>query len=113
MGFFDSIFSGVKGAFDTVKDAVSSTVSSAVGAAGSLFNNVVKPVITGVAGVAVPVISKGVDLVSNVGNRVLNIGDRLANVGIDTVSGFSKILTNPFMLIGGGILAIIVLTKIK
>lgn len=114
MGFFDII----SAPFKAVGSGLSKVTSFVGSGLTKVYNSVVKPVGEFVINKAIkPVFNKVVKPVFDGGMKVFNSGvnatTKMMDLGVNTATGFSKILTSPIMLIGGGILAIVVLTKIK
>jgi hypothetical protein len=121
MGFFDfiaapfkAIGSGLSTVVKTVGSGLSKVYNAAIKPVGEfIYNKALKPVYNKVLkpvfnGVVKPVFDGGM----KVFNKSIDAGTKMMDLGVSTATGFSKILTNPIMLIGGGILAIVVLTKV-
>ena len=121
MGFFDiisapfkAIGSGLSKVTKFVGSGLSKVYNAVVKPVGDfVYKKVIKPVF---GKVIKPVFDKVVKPVFDGGMKIFNKGinasTKMMDLGVSTATGFSKILTNPIMLIGGGILAVVVLTKI-
>ena len=122
MGFFDF----VTAPFEAIGHGLSKVVKTVGKGLSTVYNKVLKPAVNFVGNkvlkpvykkVIKPVFNKVIKPVFDKGMKVLDkgidTGMKMADLGVKTATGFSKILTNPIMLIGGGILAVVVLTKIK
>lgn len=97
MGFFDSIVSGVKSGFNTIKKAVVTPV----------YNTVVKPVYNKVVK---PVAERGIKYVSHTIDRV----ERVADAGTRGLEGVGDLLNSkPFMYMALGVGAIVVVNMTK
>ena len=93
MGFFDF----VTDAWDGVRDA-----------ATSVYDSVIEPVGSWVGGAAKTAYGAAESLV----NRVVNKADRFAVAGINAFEGFNDLLSSPIFLIGGIVVAVVVLPQI-
>lgn len=107
MGVFDfigdianTVKNGVGSAFDAVKNVGGSIWDKAKGVGGSIWSKV-----SGIAG-------KAEHTAEVVADKVADKIDRLSDAGIQGVSNVGNLLGNPVVVIGGLIVAGIVLTKV-
>ena len=97
MGFFDDVGDWISGAANTVGDGLK-----------DLYNDVIKPASTTVWNGGVSIVNRAVNFGEKAGNIGLNFAERTGN----SVSNFGDLLSNPFLIIGGLIVAAIVLPKL-
>ena len=96
MGFFDSISSGFKGVFNGAKDFGGSIFNTAKGGVSSIFS--------GLKDVAAPI--------TTAAGKILDTAGKFAEKGLNRLDSVADMLSNPLFLIGGGIIALMILSKV-
>jgi hypothetical protein len=132
MGLFGNIFksigSGLSSAVHTVGSGLKSIKKSVL---DPVYKSVIKPVYNSVIKpVYKSVVKPAGKLISRVGGKVISTGEHMIDNGLDFSERFQKgtqdlgvkglnsagtfmdLLSNPLVMIGGGILGIVVLTKL-
>ncbi len=104
MGFFDDIGNGITSGFHSVTDFVGHT-------GGSIYDEV-KNIANGAIKLGTPVVNRLGDIVDKVADRGINLADRVANKGLDQVDKVGSLLTNPLVIIGALVAAVIVVPPI-
>ena len=97
MGLFDDVGDWLKGAANTV-----------AGGFKDLYDDVLRPVGTTVFNGGVSLVNRAVNFTEKVADKGLDFADRTGQ----SVTKFSDMLSSPFLIIGIGIVAVIVLPQL-
>jgi hypothetical protein len=135
MGFFDSIWSGIKSVGKTIGSGFTSIGKFVGGGLTKVYNATLKPAFSFIhKKVLKPIYDKAIKPVFNMvsgavskvtgsAGKILDSGTNLATKSLSNIgkaedtalklgSNLGSILTNPLMLLAGGAVALIVITKI-
>jgi hypothetical protein len=132
MGLFGNIFKSIGSGLSSVVHTVGSGLKSIKKEVlDPVYKSVIKPVYKSVIKpVYKSVVKPAGKLVSRVGGKILSTGEHMVDNGLDFSEKFTKgnqdlalgaqkgvgglidVLSNPLVMIGGGILALVLVTKI-